>query len=257
MLTTRAPLRSRLASLICAGLLAAALGACGSEDEKRDDAKDEKSATPTPSPAATTAAPASYLPVPSGVALTAPGTELDLGEHAVVAYEPRQDQVGVLAVTVDRIERTSFQESFTGWTVDDVTAARTPYFVRFTVVNVGDEELGGRSLDNVLWASDGTTLNAANFYTAAQQPLCAGGTLPAAFPAGTDATMCAVYFIAPAQELQAVTFQPPGGLDPVLWKGAVSKVTKPSKKPKQPKQGKTGTTDKKTGKPAPTRTVAP
>ena len=241
--------RSPLAPALCAGLLVAALTGCGSEDKKSDEATDEKSVTSTPS--ATAAAPASYLPVPDDVQLTPPGTVLDLGEHAVVAFNPRQDEVAALALTVRKIERTSFQESFAGWTVDDVTAARTPYFVRFSVVNVGDDELGGRTLTNLLWINDGSTLNAANFYTAQQQPLCAGGTLPAAFGTGGTVEMCAVYYLAPAQSFETVTFQPPGGLDPVSWQGAISPVTKPAP-PKKGKAGNKGTKGKQGA-----RTVAP
>lgn len=234
--------RTRLArTAVAAGLalaVAGGLAGCGS-DEGKKDAGDQ--ASPSPSEAST--GPAPYLSVPEGVTLTEPGTALDLGEEGVIAFERRQGEIGVLAVVVERIERTSFQESFRGWNIDDATAARTPYFVRVKLTNVGDTDLGGLRLDNVLWADDGSNLEAPNYYTAAQLPVCNGAALPTAFATGAAAELCQVYFIAPAHSLESVTFPPYGGADPVTWSGALSKVTKPAKpgKPGKPGRKPTGT----------------
>ncbi len=142
--------RTRLVRpVVAAGLalaVAGGLAGCGSDEGKGDA---EESVSPSPSATLRTG-PASYLEVPDGVTLTEPGTALDLGEEGVIAFERRQDEVGVLSVVVERIERTSFQESFPGWNVDDATAAaRTPYFVRLRLTNVGETDLGGLRLDNV------------------------------------------------------------------------------------------------------------
>ncbi|GAA3537730.1 hypothetical protein [Nocardioides daeguensis] len=215
---------------VAALVAAAGLAGCGS-----DDPKGAKSAKP--SATATSTAPASYLPVPDGVTLTAPGTQLGLGEEGVVAFERRQGEVGVLAVDVQRIERTSFQKSFAGWNVDAATAARTPYFVRVKVTNVGDVDLGGLRLDSVLWGDDGTTLEAPNYYKPRQLPVCSGEPLPTPFAADATAELCQVYFIAPSRSLENVSFPPFGGLDPVTWSGELSPVLKPGKKDKSAKPG--------------------
>lgn len=214
--------------------VAAGLSACGSDDGSGDGSGDK---APKPTPSATSTAPATYLPVPDDVTLTEPGTQLGLGEEGVVAFQRRQDEVGVLAVTVERIERTSFQESFAGWNVDDVTAARTPYFVRVKVTNVGDVDLGGMRLDNVLWGDDGTTLEAPNYYKADQLPVCSGDPLPTPFAADATAELCQVYFIAPTRALENVSFPPFGGLDAVTWSGELSPVEKPGKKGRKGKSG--------------------
>ena len=227
--------RARRARLVTVGLalvVAGGLAGCGSDDGKGD--ADESA---SPSPSATSTGPAPYLPVPEGVTLTEPGTALDLGEEGVIAFERRQDEIGVLAVVVERIERTSFQESFPGWNVDDTTAARTPYFVRVKVTNVGDTDLGGLRLDNVLWADDGSNLEAPNYYTAAQLPACHGAALPASFATAATAELCQVYFIAPAHAFESVAFPPYGGLDAVTWSGTISKVTKPAKPGKGDRKG--------------------
>lgn len=227
-------LRDRIRPVLAAGValvVASGLAGCGADE--KDAAK--------PKPSASTSGTATYLAVPDGVTLTEPGTALTLGQAGVVAFERRQDQVGVLSVVVERIERTSFTESFPGWNVDATTAARTPYFVRVKVTNAGDTDLGGLRLDNVLWADDGTTREAPNYYTAQQQPFCNGGALPTAFPAGTTAQLCQVYFLAPGRTLQHISFLPFGGLDAVTWSGPVGKVTKPAtRKPGTKKPAKKG-----------------
>lgn len=233
--------RTRLArTAVATGLalaVAGGLAGCASDEGGKDAGE-----TTSPSPSGTSTDPAPYLPVPEGVTLTEPGTALDLGEEGVIAFERRQDEIGVLSVVVEKIERTSFQESFPGWTVDDTTAARTPYFVRVEVTNVGETDLGGLRLDNVLWADDGSNLEAPNYYTAAQLPACNGTALPTPFAAGATAELCQVYFIAPAHALESVAFPPYGGLDEVTWSGVISKVTKPAKPGRPGKVDKPGST---------------
>ncbi len=224
MLSRTRPVSRWIAAPALAGLVLATLAGCGS-----DDAGDEDDARPSAA-ATTSVAPSDYLEVPAGIALTEPGTALELGEEAVVAYQLRQDDVATVAITVQRIERTTFEKSFPGWNVDAATAARTPYFVRLSVTNLGEEDLGGRRLDSVLWADDGTTLEAANHYDAKQLPVCSGGPLPAAFTAQASAELCQVYFLAPEQELRSISFLPFGGLDAVTWSGDLSPVRKPGKK---------------------------
>lgn len=219
------------AAPVAALVVAAGLAACGSDDGKSD-------AGPTPSAAPSSAGPTSYLAVPDGTVLTEPGTRLALGDEGVIAFERRQDEVAVLQVAVQKIERTTFKASFPGWNLDAATATRTPYFVRVAVTNEGETDLGGLRLTNVLWASDGATLEAPNYYTAAQLPACVGAALPTPFAAGASAELCQVYFIAPGKTLENVTFSPFGGQDPVTWSGEITKVTKPAKPGKKDKKDK-------------------
>src|SRR5690349_7268992 len=51
----------------------------------------------------TSAGPTPYLPVPEGVTLTDPGSELGVGESAVVAWRPKAGEVGVLRLTVRQL----------------------------------------------------------------------------------------------------------------------------------------------------------
>lgn len=216
-------LRLRSAAVPALALaVAAGLSGCGSDDKK---AGGEKS--PSPSPSSTTAALAPYLDIDGDVELTPPGTSLGLGQEGVVAWQPRQGLTVAAGVTVERIERTSFQESFKGWNINDVTAARTPYFVRVKVTNPAENPLAGVSLQ--LWgADDGGTLEAPNFYDKSQLPACSGdAALPPGIRTDNPYELCQVYFIAPGRTLKSVNFQPPAGLDAVTWSGPVSSVQQP------------------------------
>ncbi|MDN5744490.1 MAG: hypothetical protein L0H31_05135 [Nocardioidaceae bacterium] len=220
-------LRPVCTALVASGVALAVLAGCGSDEEtsKKKDAKAISSAS--------TSAPAPYLDVPEGVTLTEPGIALDLGDKATVAFQRRQDEVDIVEITVERIERTSFRESFATWNLSDDVAARTPYFVRVSLTNADEDDLGGRTLNGVLWANDGSTLEAPNGYTSRALPACAGKSLPKTFPPGASVDLCEVYFIAPAQPLKNMLFQPPGGLEPITWSGKVSKASDPSKKQKK------------------------
>jgi hypothetical protein len=221
-----------LAVPVAALVAAAGLSACGSDDKP--------AAEPAAGGTTASAKPSSYLPVPEGVTLTEPGTRLALGEQGVVAYQADQNGLPlVLGLSVERIERTSFRQSFQGWNVDATTAARTPYFVRVKATNLGIRGVGRHQLATALWGADGSTLEAPNFYTPAQLPACDGDALPDSLAQGKSAEVCQVYYIAPGHALDAVVFQPPGGLKPVAWSGPVSKVStgkpaKPGKKGKKP-----------------------
>lgn len=234
--TTVPPVLRVLSGLLALVLLAGCGG--GEEKEKKKDASSPTaSATPAETP---------YLDVPEGVTLTAGGTNLGLGQKAMVAWQPRQKEVAAVELSVVRIERTSFDASFGGWKIDDRTAAMTPYFVRFEVTNATDVNLGGNAVPLYLSDDAGTLVEASTFKGSFR--LCSGGVLPKAFGKAADADLCLVYFVAQGRELTNLTFQLPGDLEPVTWAGEISKKVeppKPEKKSKKGKAGKKGKADKK------------
>lgn len=223
--------------VIGAVALVASLSACGSDDD------------PAPKPASSAGAGATvdYVDVPDGVELTEPGAELALGETGVIAWEPRDGTVAALELTVDRIERTTFDASFQGWQIDARTAAMTPYFVRARATNVSGQELDGAHV--LLWARDdtGTLVDVQQFKEKTFAP-CPSSDLPKRFADGDEADVCFVYLMAAGRKLDAVTFPPPGGLDPVTWSGKVAtkvQIPKPGKPGKPGKAGKPGKPGKK------------
>lgn len=226
------PLRG-LAGVSLAAALALS-GCSGGSDESSSDSS-STSGAPGSSSASTSEKP--YLPVPDGVELTAQGSELEVGAHAVVAYEPRQRQVGVLDIQVTRLEKTTFKESFAGWKLDEATRKTNPYFVRATVQNVGDSDLGGRPVP--LYIVDGNnTLIESSTFASTFKP-CPSTPFPDVFKAGDKATVCLVFLSPDKGDLTAVSFRPTQEFDPITWTGELQEPLsgKPRKSGKSGKKG--------------------
>lgn len=232
---------TRLLGLGLAGVLALS-GCSGGSDDSAAPSAGSGSASGSSS-ASASAEP--YLPVPDGVELTAPGSELAVGESATVAYEPRQGQVGVLDIRVTRLEKTSFKESFQGWKLDDATRKTNPYFVRAKVRNVGESDLGGRNVP--LYIVDGrNTLIEASSFASTFKP-CANGQFPDKFKQGDATSVCLVYLSPKRGDLTAASFRPTQDFSPITWTGELSspqaekKSTKSDKKSDRRKGSKKST----------------
>jgi hypothetical protein len=169
--------------------------------------------------------------VPSGVALTTPGTQLHLGQHAVVGWHPRQGETATLDLQVTRLERTTFDKSFQGWKISPNVAATTPYFARAVATNVSDTDLGGISVP--LWArNDAGELVAPQSFDRRTFGPCHPDRVPDTLAPGASVDLCFVYLMSPGSDLASVTFQPQtethGALDPITWSGTISTKVKPS-----------------------------
>jgi len=224
---------------VLAGLLAGSLLLTACSDDSGDEPDAGGSSSPTAGAGTASASATPYLPVPEGVELTPQGSELRVGDEAVVAYEPRQGTVGVLSIRVDRLEKTSFKESFGGWQLDGPTKKSNPYFVRATVTNAGDTDLGGRPVP--LYIVDGrNTLIEPSSFASRFEP-CPSTPLPKKFGAGKTAEVCLVYLAPQKGALTAVSFRPEQEFNPITWTGDLQKV----KEPGQGTKGKNGKQDKK------------
>ena len=179
-----------------------------------------------------------YLPVPDGVTLTEPGSELEVGETATVAWEPRQKTVGVLDITVTGMEVTTFEKSFGGWKLTPEVRKTTPYFVRARIENVGDTKLGG--VEVPLYIVDGNnTLVRYSRFASTFKP-CDSGDLPKGFGPGAKTQVCLVYLAPDKGDLTAVSFRPTEEFDPITWTGPVRKVGAGQDKPKNNPKNKRG-----------------
>ena len=220
-------MRATLAALLAAVL---ALSACtGSADSSGAASGPGDGSSGTPSPTG----PPPYLPVPEGVVLTAEGSQLGLGDPAVVAFRPRQGQVGVLKMTVRRLQRVPI-DALKEWQLDEQGRASSLFYVTVTVSNVGEQDLGGRRIP--LYVLSGrNTLVQANSFTTDYKP-CPSTALPDPFPTGTKTRACLLYLVPQHGTLEAASFRPTEKFDPITW---VGKVEQP-KKPTKGKKGKTG-----------------
>src|SRR5690606_7857011 len=97
---------------------------------------------------------------------------------------------GKITITIARLESTSYKQTFSGWKLDEATLERAPYFVRATVKNEGDTDLGG--YDAPLWGLDdeGNLVEAAAFKESFKP--CDGKAFPKPFAPGATAKVCLV-----------------------------------------------------------------
>jgi hypothetical protein len=232
-------LRLRTTGLAAVVLLASAsvLGGC-SDDDKSPEAGAPTETTASGSATASGSESAGpSLPVPEGVELSPEGSQLEVGDTATVAYELRQGVVGVLDITVSRLEQTSFKKSFVGWDLDEGQKKANPYFVRATITNRGDTDLGGKRVP--LYIVDGTnTLVEATTFASAFPP-CEPGSFPKKFKPGQKMKVCLVFLAPKRGDLTAVSFRPTQEYDPITWTGELEKP----KPPKPDKPGKGGKGD--------------
>lgn len=215
-------------ALVAVLTLAGCSGGDTSKDPSAGSGSSSASGSDTPSSSGS-ATVKPYLPVPDGVELTDQGSTLKVGDHAVVAYEPRQKQVGVLDIKVTGLEKTTFAKSFQGWQLDKATLSTTPYFVHASVKNVGRTDLGGRSVP--LYIVDGhNTLIEASSFASTFKP-CPSQPFPAKFKHGDRVKSCLVYLSPKHGDLTAVSFRPTQDFNPITWTGKLTTVgAEPTKK---------------------------
>jgi hypothetical protein len=217
-------------------LLAAALTVAGCSSS--DDGQPESAGTTPSSPDATETTETPYLPVPAGVELTPPGTHLAVGDNAVVAYKPRQGQVGALDIRVTDLEKATIDD-FSAWQLSAQQKKSNPFYVRATVKNVGDTDLGGRPVPLYVVNDKNVLLEATPF--ASSFAPCPSTPLPDKFKPGDSTRVCLVYLAPDHGDLEAVSFRPEETFNPITWTGDVVKYqpSKPgsSRKPKKSNGG--------------------
>ena len=216
---------SRFAPL-AVGAVAAVLtvGGCSSSDD------DGTSGGPSGGASGSAASGSPYLPVPSGVQLTTPGTKLAVGDHAVVAYHPRQNQVGALDIDVTRLEQASIKD-FSAWQLSPEQRRSTPYYVRATVKNVGDTDLAGRPVPLYVVNEHNVLLESTPFASSFKP--CPSTPFPKPFATGATAKVCLVYLAPKHGRLVAVSFRPEETFNPITWTGDVVQRQPATKKKHQ------------------------
>ena len=217
----------RLGVLLAAAALL--LGACtGSGDGSSGPSGSGDSGDPGGSNA-TVAGPTPYLPVPEGVVLTDQGSELGVGETAVVAWRPAKGEVAVLSLRVRQLRRAPIKE-LADWQLDAAGRTSSLFYVTVTAENLGETDLGGTRIP--LYVADNSTLVESNAFKTEFRP-CPSPALPATFATGDTTTACLVYLVPAHGQLTSVTFRPAAKFNPITWVGKVEQPAKPKKPKKQ------------------------
>ena len=170
--------------------------------------------------------PAPYLPVPAGVVLTDPGSELGFGEQATVAWRPEKDRVGVLNVKVRKVVEADIK-ALENWQLDAAGRGSSLYYVTMTVANVGDQDLSGQRIP--LYVLDGANALVESSAFKKEFKPCSSPALPDGFVTGEKVTVCQAYLVPKRGTLVAVSFRPTEKFNPINW---VGKVTEPKESEK-------------------------
>ena len=213
-------MRTRLVGLTLAAVLPAlVLAGCSGSEEPEAEASASPSVTEsaTEEPSATPS-----IDVPDGVELTTQGSALELGDTATVAYEVDQSTVGVLAITVTDMRRTTFKQSFQGWKLGKQLKKANPYFVEATFKNKGETDLGGQRPPLYIVDGNDTLVESSTFVS--DFDACPSTDFPKKFKPGKKVTRCLVYLAPDAGELVAVSFRPAQEFNPITWSGDVLKL---------------------------------
>ena len=166
---------------------------------------------------------------------TDPGTDLDFGEEATLAWQPEADVPGVVDLRVDAVAEQR-QSVFDGWIRDDTMAASRPYFVTVIVTNAGESDLGGQEVP--LYLRDDAGGLGAPWTLGGDFTACQSGPLPTPFAAGAEAEMCLVYLAPDGARIRDLVFEPTEGYDPITWSGDVEEPEKPAKQRDQKRDKK-------------------
>lgn len=205
----------RAGSLVAASVTGAVLaislmGCSGTAPRSSAPAEPEGDA-----PSASASADGSADAEPTEGATTEPGADRNLGETATVEWTPKAGVDGEVSITLKKIESTSYKQTFSGWKLDEATLSRAPYFVRATIKNESDTDLGG--YDVPLWGLDGegNLVEAAAF----REPFkpCNLKTLPAKFGKGASVDACLVMLVPNQGKLVGASYRPFEEFDPITW----------------------------------------
>ena len=199
----------RTTALLAACAAALLLSACGGESGQ---------AAPTaPTSAPTSAAPESSTAAaaPAGD-VTKPGTELKLGERAVVPFKYGTAKSGTIAITVTAIEKGDNADLAK---YGDKAKGITPYYLRATVENVDGADLAYSSVSLRALGSDGR-FDRRRCITGSTDR-CESGTAGKDFTsAGAKFETCTLQGAREGTAVEAATFDKGDGYDksPVVWK---------------------------------------
>jgi hypothetical protein len=205
-----------LRSGVVLAVLALALAGCGGEEK------------PTTKPTVTL--PTGNVNVPAGVELTKAGTDLKFGETGTVAYEPNSQRNTVLQMTVTSATQGTIAD-LGSYVLDDRTKASTPYYVKVSVKNVGDGDVGQTPIP--LWAVDDsdTLIQASSFTNAFTR--CPSTPLPTTFAPNATVEACLVYLVPDHGKLTGLSFRPLQAVAPIVWTGPVAPPATPPAKHKK------------------------
>jgi hypothetical protein len=159
----------------------------------------------------------------SGVETTAPGSALELGDRATVAWRPTAGVEGVIELRVDAV-REARTADFAGLVAPGAVEGARPYYVDVTVTNVGHADLGGLAVPLYLQDTSGTLGPPWGF----EEPFapCRSRPLPEHFGPGDATGTCLVFFARAGSTYDAMAFAPNADQEAITWTGEAAEAAR-------------------------------
>ncbi len=176
-------------------LLVGALASC-SGDSKSDDA--------TPTTTATT--------LDDGT--TRPGTELALGDAAVVHYEPNAKHQAMIKLVVSKVKKGEIKD-LKQFDLNESARKSNVFYVSTSVKNVGGGDLSGQPLTLYGKVSDELVVPPVVF--GSTYPKCDYRPLPAKFTKDKKVNVCLVMLAPKKGTISEVQWRPAGNAEPITW----------------------------------------
>lgn len=202
----------RTTLLAAAGSAAALLlSACGGESGQAAPAVPAAPSSAAPAEPSAADSPAA---APAGDA-TKPGTELKVGDRAVVPFKYGTTKSGTIAITVTAIDKGANADLAK---YGDKAKGITPYYLRASIENVDGADLSYASVSLRALGTDGRSTGVIITGSTDQ---CKSGTAPKEFAApGAKFETCTLQGAREGSEVAAATFDKGDGYDkaPIVWK---------------------------------------
>ncbi|MBA2446301.1 MAG: hypothetical protein H0V49_13370 [Nocardioidaceae bacterium] len=170
----------------------------------------QDSSTPAASVPVTTAPVATTAP--DGTTL--PGTELAVGERAVVRYEPDRKHRAVLAISVAKVVRGKVQD-LEQFNLGEDTKRSSVYYTTLKVRKLGGGDVSGEWV--TVYGAVSKTMVVPPVTFASTFARCDYQPLPSRFRTGEKATLCMVMLAPKRGKISHIQWRPADGSAPISW----------------------------------------
>lgn len=143
--------------------------------------------------------------VPTGVTITAAGSNRAIGRSATVVYQIEQRAASAITIVVSDVVEGDLAHDFQFFNLPDEVKTSTPLYVHLNVRNEGPSGLGGVALPVYLRTTSGAVLPP-NDVVGNFRP-CPNPALPSSFLAGSKATLCLVFLVPEKSTAKSVDIQ--------------------------------------------------
>ncbi|MEU5694404.1 hypothetical protein [Actinosynnema sp. NPDC020468] len=216
MTHVRGPLLIAAAALLLSACGGTTSGTATTADAGTTARETTSAAESTTSSATKPSATKSGTPQTSSADATAPGTELKVGDRAVVPFKYGTDKSGTIAITVTAIEQGDNADLAK---FGDKAKGITPFYVRVTVENLGGTDLAYSSVSLRGLGEDGKS---SGVIISGETAKCESETAGKDFTtAGVKYETCVLTATREGAKIVAASFDKGDGYDkaPVVWKG--------------------------------------